>query len=226
MSDKKLLIFDFDGVIVDTENIHFLAINQILKSYAISIDINQWRYEYIGLRTRSIFKKIFPRISEQELNVLVERKRMVYNYLIDNSPISARPGVIRLIQKAKEYDVILSVASSSSIDEIKNTLVKLKILNYFNKIVSVDQVKHPKPSPDIYLFLLNYFSVSRRHCIVIEDSPTGIISAKSAGIYCIAYPNEFTLNLDLSEADEIIKEFGDCEVNHVLDLLLSRGNRI
>ncbi|MGB9669339.1 MAG: HAD family hydrolase, partial [Anaerolineales bacterium] len=112
-----------------------------------------------------------------------------------------QPGVIETLQQATKLGLKIGLASSSNRDWVESHLQRLKIMHYFHCIRTFSDVGSAKPDPELYLSVLDYFTVLPQEAIALEDSPNGIQAARTAGIFCIAIPNSLTRHLDLSQAN-------------------------
>jgi HAD superfamily hydrolase (TIGR01509 family) len=213
----SVVILDFDGVIADTEQIHLTAVRRILNDFDIEVPTQLWSTELIGLRTYDIFRKlIVGRHAELDLQELVAKKRRTYAQILSEVEIRCRPGIEELMIEATGLGKTVAVASSSSLVEVEDTLVKLGIKELITTIVTVDEAGHPKPHPAVYWSIIDHLGGIVEEMLAIEDSPVGVASAKNAGLFCVAYPNQFTIQLDLSQADVVIEKLDKSTINLLL----------
>ena len=208
----KIIIFDFDGVILDSENSHFIAFNEGLKNININISEDEYYSKYISLDDRGVITNVVNdkniSVTNEEINMIIKNKNDYFeSRLIDNSKLF--PGVEELIiQLSKNF--VLSIGSGANRSEIIKTLKNNNIYDYFEIIVSADEVNNPKPNPETYNRVLDNINTdfNINEIIVIEDSPGGIEAAKSAGLRCIAITNTFD-NEELGKADIIVSNYED-----------------
>ena len=208
----KIIIFDFDGVILDSENSHFIAFNEGLKNLNINISEDEYYSKYISLDDRGVITNVVNdkniSVTNEEINMIIKNKNDYFeSRLIDNSKLF--PGVEELIiQLSKNF--VLSIGSGANRSEIIKTLKNNNIYDYFEIIVSADEVNNPKPNPETYNRVLDNINTdfNINEIIVIEDSPGGIEAAKSAGLRCIAITNTFD-NEELGKADIIVSNYED-----------------
>ena len=116
------------------------------------------------------------------------------------------PGVTELLERLREMEIPMAIASSSPRQFIEAVIEKIGIKQYFTEWLSGEEAEHSKPEPDIFLKVAGLLNVEPDECIVIEDSTSGIIAAKKAGMRCIGYRNVNSGNQDLSEADMIVNK--------------------
>ena len=208
----KIIIFDFDGVILDSENSHFIAFNEGLKNLNINISEDEYYSKYISLDDRGVITNVVNdkniSVTNEEIDMIIKNKNDYFeSRLIDNSKLF--PGVEELIiQLSKNF--VLSIGSGANRSEIIKTLKNNNIYDYFEIIVSADEVNNPKPNPETYNRVLDNINTdfNINEIIVIEDSPGGIEAAKSAGLKCIAITNTFD-NKQLRKADIIVSNYED-----------------
>tara|TARA_A100001388_G_scaffold86131_1_gene62365 strand:+ start:153593 stop:154243 length:651 start_codon:yes stop_codon:yes gene_type:complete len=208
----KIIIFDFDGVILDSENSHFIAFNEGLKKLNINISEHEYYSKYISLDDRGVITNVVNdkniSVTNEEIDMIIKNKNDYFeSRLIDNSKLF--PGVEELIiQLSKNF--VLSIGSGANRSEIIKTLKNNNIYDYFEIIVSADEVNNPKPNPETYNRVLDNINTdfNINEIIVIEDSPGGIEAAKSAGLKCIAITNTFD-NKELGKADIIVSNYED-----------------
>lgn len=212
MNQMKIIIFDFDGVILDSENSHFIAFNEGLKNLNINISEDEYYSKYISLDDRGVITNVVNdkniSVTNEEIDMIIKNKNDYFeSRLIDNSKLF--PGVEELIiQLSKNF--VLSIGSGANRSEIIKTLKNNNIYDYFEIIVSSDEVNNPKPNPETYNRVLDNINTdfNINEIIVIEDSPGGIEAAKSAGLKCIAITNTFD-NKELGKADIIVSNYED-----------------
>ena len=208
----KIIIFDFDGVILDSENSHFIAFNEGLKNLNINISEDEYYSKYISLDDRGVITNVVNdkniSVTNEEIDMIIKNKNDYFeSRLIDNSKLF--PGVEELIiQLSKNF--VLSIGSGANRSEIIKTLKNNNIYDYFEIIVSANEVNNPKPNPETYNTVLDNINTdfNINEIIVIEDSPGGIEAAKSAGLKCIAITNTFD-NKQLRKADIIVSNYED-----------------
>jgi HAD superfamily hydrolase (TIGR01509 family) len=212
----KAVIFDMDGVIIDTEPLHAIADNRILEDSGITTPegyferfagwTNQAMWEEIGKEYN--FKMSVEDIVKLQLPLKLDLLREG-----DYSPIS---GVIELMEKIKELDLPMAIASSSPVEFIEAVVEKLGIREYIKFWLSGEDVARSKPEPDIFLKVAAVLNVDPGECLVIEDSASGITAAKRAGMKCIGYRNLNSGNQDLSGADFIVGDLNEIDIRELI----------
>lgn len=184
----KVVIFDLDGLLVDSEPLQFRAYQKAFSDFGIPFDLDDWpewhRLEASALRW----------VEAHELAVDPEKiratKKTYYDELVE-SDLTLKPGAMKLVDSLA-HSYRLCVASGSRPESIDNCLNRFSLKPYFEKQFSATLLQRKKPYPDVYLEALSKMRVSSRNTIAIEDSLTGLNAAKAAGIKCIVCPDNFT----------------------------------
>jgi len=204
----KAIIFDLDGVIVDSEPVHFKAHRKILKEFGISLTKEDY-LEFGVARGDEFLLKTMAKKYKKKINV-EEARRLKKKYYISliSTDLKLRKGIKRFLESVdKKYK--LALASSSKKEVIELVLKNFDLFQYFKTITSGGEVKKVKPAPDIYLKSIEKAGVLPMESLAIEDSETGVISAKKAGLRCVAFPGKFTRFQDFSKADVMIKNIAE-----------------
>ena len=205
MREIKAVIFDMDGVIVESEYRNYKAKFKVLEPYKVSFDYDYYS-QFPGNSNIVVWQKI---IDDFSLQVTAEEMHKVdliaRDALINQEGHIAIDGAIELIKRlSKKY--VLALASGSPEHIILDTVKYFDIEKYFKFIISGETIKNCKPAPDIFLITAENIGIKPENCVVIEDSHNGVLAAKKAGMYCIGYENPNSGNQDLSLADVIVKE--------------------
>jgi len=195
------LIFDFDGLIVDTEVPIFRAWQRIYREHGQELPLERW-LTIIGTASGpfdpviDLAKKTGAKLDEAELKALE-----VLYYQEATALQQLLPGVIDYLVAARQLGLKTAVASSSTRKWVMDHLNRFGIGGHFDAIVCREDVKRTKPDPDLYLTTLQRLGARPEEAIAFEDSSNGIHAAKAAGLYCVVVPNLLTVDLDLTEAD-------------------------
>ena len=195
----RLIVFDFDGLILDTEVPVYDAWQAIYAEHGHTLDFDKWA-QCIG--THDVFDPAedLAALCGRELDcaALTERHRADCDTLIARESIL--PGVREYVEEARQLGVRLGVASSSSRKWVEGHLSRLGLREHFEVVRCRDDVKVVKPDPALYLAVLDATGVSARDAVALEDSPNGVWAAKRAGMTCVAVPTPLTARLDLPHA--------------------------
>lgn len=200
----KAIIFDMDGVIIDSEPQHARAALQVFEQNGVHTDIDYCN-SFIGSTTKHMaevsVKKFHMNITAEEL---LEQNNKAKAALAAQEGYIPIPGVTELLEELHRNNIQLAIASSSSHREIEHVVKSLGIHKYFDKLVSGTQVDRPKPAPDIFQLTLKKLGVSSKEALVIEDSQNGTEAAVAAGITAVGYLNPHSGNQSLSSASVIL----------------------
>ncbi|HEX2979052.1 MAG TPA: HAD family hydrolase [Anaerolineaceae bacterium] len=216
----KSLIFDFDGLILDTEMPEYLVLREFFRENGAELPISEY-VKCIG----SSYEAFNPYVYLEELTgrqfdrasigATLQAKSRV---LIQKQP--PLPGVKDLIVSARQTGLRLAVASSSSDEWVTGHLTRLELLPYFDVICTGSQVPRVKPAPDVYQLAIKRLDINPEEAVALEDSINGVNAAKDAGLFCIAVPSALTNMLNFSRADLMISSIADL----TLDRLTARFN--
>jgi len=209
---KKLqcVIFDMDGVIIDSEEIHKKAYYETFNS--LGVDVSEKLYKTLtGSSTINAFQKLvnhFNLDDNPEELVLQKRKRYV-NYFENDPTLSLVNGVKDLINFFHNQNLTLVLASSSAMVNINRVFSRFDLNQYFTAKISGADLTASKPHPEIFEKGAILGGASKEHCIVIEDSDNGIKAANDAGIFAVGYRNPLDSDQTLENADLIIEDFSE-----------------
>jgi HAD superfamily hydrolase (TIGR01509 family) len=201
----KALIFDMDGVLIDSEPLHKQIEQDILKELGVNVSLEEhFKFASMGKVMWDIMKKRYGFNREATADELHKEKEKRYVKALTSKPIYPIDGLKELVAYAKEKGLVMAVASSSGVYNINLVLKAIGLEEYFSLIVSGEQVPRNKPYPDIYLKTAELLKLDVKECAVVEDSANGVKSAKAAGMYCIGFRNLSSGNQDISPADVIV----------------------
>jgi HAD superfamily hydrolase (TIGR01509 family) len=214
----RALIFDFDGLVLDTEEPIYQSWAEVYEAHGVPLPFDQW-VKTVGSNNREFHpqQNLEERIGRPLTQAEVDRRIARRVELVLAKPLL--PGVADLARAARARGMKVGVASSSSRDWVHGHLERLGILDLFDCVCSRDDVEHVKPEPDLYIAALECLGVDADVAVAIEDSPNGITSAKRAGLRCVAVPNPITATLDLSEADLQLSSLAEVSLPELLGRL-------
>ena len=203
-------IFDMDGVLIDSQPLHYEVQLQVLKACGHDATLSTVA-PYSGMSTPDLWNKAKEDLGlTQEPEELIKMAEQFMLDLFANTNLQPIEGIPTLLEGIKAMGIKLGVASSSPPELIKMVLNKIGIADRFDIIVSGEDVAEGKPAPDIYLAAAEKAGVTPNMCIAIEDAPVGIAAAKNAGCVCIAFSNPNTLGQNFDRADYTVHRFDDC----------------
>lgn len=215
----QTVIFDMDGVIVDTEPVHRYA--YFLHFKELNIKVSEEMYtSFTGLSTRNVFQKLKQNfLIEETVENLIQRKRTIFNDAFDTKKdLELLAGVENLIRELHQNGIQLIVASSASKLTINRVFTRFNLHPYFSHIVSGEDFPQSKPNPAIFEHAVSLSHVEKESCIVIEDSTNGVRASKAAGIYCVGYKSVHSKNQNLDEADVVVNHFDQLSFDQIKNM--------
>jgi beta-phosphoglucomutase family hydrolase len=213
----KAVIFDMDGVLVDSEPLHIQTEKRMFQK--MNLDVSDEEHAgYMGTATDLMWKQIIGKrnlpLDVAKMTELTIREGLpFFNSLQKIDPM---PGLIDLLEKIKTKNIPMAVASSSDPETIRVILEKSDLRKYFQHAVSSSLVGKSKPEPDVFLHAAKLLGVAPENCVVFEDSRNGIKAAKAAGMICIAYSGANSGHQDQSQANQQIADFNEIDVEMLL----------
>lgn len=213
-SPLNAVIFDCDGVLVDTEPLHYQAFQKVLTPLGLAHTYAHYLERYIGFDDRDAFLEAFREggrsLDEKTLTQLIRAKEQVLQTIIAKG-ISSFPGVVTLVRELAAHGIPLAVASGALRREVDTFIGGLGLTGLFSVIVAADDVEKSKPDPETYLKVIERLSrlcllkaSGARRCVAIEDTPAGIQAAKGAGLYVVGVTNSFPAD-QLDAADQVVE---------------------
>ena len=212
----KAIIFDMDGVLVNSEPLHRKAYFNMFEEFNLNVS-NRLYESFTGKSTSAICKElceIFDLSISHEKLMLSKRKH--FKTIFDNDPkFQMIDGALSLIKNYFYNNLTLILASSASMTNINRIFKKFDLDKFFKAKISGADLKESKPNPEIFIKAAKLSGFSKSECIVIEDSTNGIIAAKSAGIYCIGFNSPNSKNQNYDKADLVVSNFNEIRFDYL-----------
>jgi HAD superfamily hydrolase (TIGR01509 family) len=196
----KALVFDFDGLILETEGPIYQSWLELFEAQSCELSFELWA-SIIGVSLRDhnpfddLEKQLGHPVDRVKLNAIRRERELA---LLSN--MAPLPGVVDYLESARDKGLKLAVASSSSRAWVVGHLETLGLLHYFDTVQTSTEVHNTKPFPDLYQAAILALKLQPTQAVALEDSPSGILSARRAGLFCVAVPNDLTRRMDLSKA--------------------------
>lgn len=212
----KAVLFDMDGVIVETEPLHRKAYFQLFEDLGIKVSEELYS-SFTGASTKKVCNILIEKhqLSASQEDLALIKRKYFKHYFYNDSDFNLLPGVKNLIENYFENKIKLVLASSASMMTIDMVFEKFDLEKYFIGKISGADLKESKPHPEIFLLAAEIANEPKQNCMVIEDSTNGIIAAHSAGIFCTAYKSEHSVGQQYEKADLVISDFSEIEFEKV-----------
>ncbi len=224
----RAVIFDCDGVLVDSEPLHFAAFRKVLGVAAESFTEEIYKDQYLAMDDRGAFRTFYERagtpLSDNDLKTLMDQKTLAYQALVHSEGLLAYPAVPEFVMAVSQR-YPLAVASGARRHEVEMVLEAAGIRPYFEAVITSDDVQHGKPHPESYTKAVEALNATGKRptairpeeCLVIEDSKHGILAAHSAGMKCIAVATSYPA-FELKNADLVVPSISALRVSQLEDL--------
>ena len=222
----KAVIFDFDGVITDSEVLHLRAFNQSLVPSGVEISTKDYYKNYLGFSDFDCYKALIDngllKIDERQIGGIINEKSKIFEELTKTEGRTIE-GVHEFLQMLQENNIPMAICSGSLLVEIEVVLEESRLRHFFAEIVSAEQVKKGKPHPEGFLLALQKLNkncqppIATNECIVIEDSHWGLQAGKAAGMHTIAVTNSYGAG-QLTIAEKIVTHLNDLTINDLQQL--------
>ena len=209
----KAVIFDMDGVIVDTEPLHRKAYFNMFEEMDIAVSEALYT-SFTGQSTLEICTTLVDHFSmKQAANELVACKRKHFKYLFEHDDsLQLLEGVRDRIEEYHQHGLTLVLASSASMANIDRVFQRFDLDPYFTAKFSGADLPKSKPHPEIFIKAAAATGQPTQHCMVIEDSTSGITAAKRAGLFCVGYNSAHSKDQDYSQADVVVTDFSELQL--------------
>lgn len=216
----RVIIFDFDGVITDSEILHLRAFNRVLAQYGIEIPIKDYYKEYLGFTDLDCFKMLVEKgllkRSEEQIKRLVKEKNEIFKQLATTEG-NIMEGVRDFLDMLRQNGIRLAICSGAVMAEIELILRQANLRSYFEVIVAADHVREGKPSPEGFLLALQRLNENREEpilasqCVVIEDSHWGLKAGVAAKMHTVAITSSYDAE-QLTQGEKIVSKLSDLSI--------------
>lgn len=212
----KAVLFDMDGVIVDTEPLHRKAYFKTFND--LGIDVSEDLYtSFTGASTKRVCDTLINKFNlKQTYEEIAKTKRDYFkDYFYNDEEFDLIPGVKELIQHYYENGITLILASSATMATINMVFEKFELEKYFSGKISGAELKESKPHPEVFLLAAKMANEPVENCMVIEDSTNGILASHRANIFCAAYRSPHSKNQDYTLANIVVSDYVDLELDKI-----------
>jgi len=206
----RAVLFDFDGVIVDSEPVHYMTFMEFIEPLGITVSKERWYKEFAGTGSKNIFTVLLGEAGitdEKTIDEYVERRKRAYGELVKKGGVKKKPGIEKFLRLLKERKVKAAVVSGGHPENIRTALSVLGLDNYFELVVGSGDYGRRKPYPDAFLTAAEKLGVKPDECIAIEDSVSGFTSAKNSGMKVILMESPAGRHINKKDAETEIKDF-------------------
>ena len=211
----RAVIFDFDGVIAETEHTHIRAEKETMLKYGIKISEDEL-HEFTGTTAKHMFTELIRRydLNTSFDEIFNEKEKIMFKLL--ETDVQPTKGVIELLWKLKGKKMKLGIGSSSHRRLITYVLKKLEIENLFEAVVGAEDITYGKPNPEIFLKCARMLGTDPAQCLVVEDAALGLQAARAAGMICLGYRNPHSGKQDLAKADFVTDDFTRLDIEKLV----------
>lgn len=211
----QALVFDMDGVLIDSEPLHLLAYQKFLQDFGLTF-LEEDNHKFLGMKDLDCAKHLVER---HKLTItaleFVERKESVLHQLFVEQ-LKVQPGVLQTLENALKLNIPTVIASSATMPTIELVVKLTGTAKFFRHLCSGDEVTNGKPAPDVFLLAAERLGVKPSECLVIEDTFNGVCAAKAAGMMCIAIPCQATKHQDFAHADLVLASMEEVKLEELI----------
>ncbi|MEY8759730.1 HAD family hydrolase [Chryseobacterium tongliaoense] len=212
----KAVLFDMDGVIVDTEPLHRKAYFKTFNELEIEVSENLYT-SFTGASTKRVCETLIKEfnLSHTHEDIAGIKRNYFKDYFYNDEDFDLIPGVKKLIEHYHENGIKLILASSATMTTINMVFEKFGLAKYFSGKISGADLKESKPHPEVFLLAAEMAGEPVENCMVIEDSTNGILAAHRANIFCAAYKSEHSKNQDYTLANIVASDYSELELDKI-----------
>jgi beta-phosphoglucomutase len=202
--------FDMDGVIVDSEPVHYEADRRTMAAHGVEFTYENKKVNYIGRTVRDTMFELSEMHGISDPEAVLQQRQDLFVELTATD-LKLRDGLRELLSELSDRGIPCALVTSGNRWYIDSVFERFGLSCFFKGMITVEDVKAHKPLPDPYLAGAKLLGVPPELCLAVEDSVAGVASAKAAGMYCVAAPSEMTLDADLSAADIRVESFHELD---------------
>ncbi|MGJ0915911.1 HAD family hydrolase [Enterococcus avium] len=209
----EAIIFDMDGVLVDSEYTYFQSKSQILSEAGHEVE-DSYHFQFMGTTSDYMWEKMKQEFSlPLSVAEYIQQMTALRQAMIKRDGIRVIPHVQEFVKGLSQAGLKLAIASSSSLAEIKVNLAEIGLSEYFSEVVSTEEVEHSKPAPDVYLAAAERIGIMPENCLGIEDTKNGTGAVRNAGMVCVGFANPAFPKQDLAFADRVVSSFSELDAD-------------
>lgn len=217
----RAVIFDFDGLIVDTESVWFEVYRHLLEQHGVELTIEKFA-ECVGTTNEALYL-FYEQETGEPLDVkLFQQNARVHFDTQMNEPI-IREGVIDYLTEAKQAGLCIGLATSSHLAWVEKFLKQFNLYDFFEVLVTRDDVEKVKPDPALYILAVDRLGIAADEAVAFEDSAHGAVAAISAGLHCVVVPNMITHHLDFPQNTLRIPSMASCGLSDMIKRVEGRN---
>lgn len=211
----RAIVFDMDGVLIDSEPLHLLAYQRFLADFGLTF-LEEDNHKFLGMKDVDCAKHLLERhkLEMTALEFVAKKEEMLHKLFVEQ--LTIQPGVIKTLENAHRLNVPRVIASSATMPTIELVVELTSTRKYFAHLCSGDEVPNGKPAPDVFLLAAQRLGVHPCECLVIEDTFNGVCAAKAAGMMCIAIPCQSTRHQDFAHADLVLNSMDEVELEELI----------
>ena len=217
MTTLGAIVFDFDGLIVDTEGPGFISWREVYERFGAELDLNVWSHAtgYVGGFDPALYLEALLGRKLDWSQIIPEREARNWELTLQAKTL---PGIEALFEAARQHGLRIGVASNSGNGWVEEGLKRLGLRHFVDAVVTRDMVMNPKPAPDVYLKTAQTLGIDPNRAVALEDSEPGCRAAKLAGMKAVAIPNKFSERQDFKVADLVVKSAKDLDLKSLEEL--------
>ena len=209
----QAILWDMDGVLVDTTEAHFWSWSIALKEHGLKLSRQEFLSTF-GKNNRATLHQLFGPLPEEVIIGITDRKEVLFRQNLDGQ-VEVYPGVLDWLKYAQDQHILCAIASSAPLENINAVLEHFDMGMYFTALISASEMPS-KPDPAVFLAAANALNISLKNCLVVEDAPSGASAAKSTGMHCLVVLTTRT-QPEFPEVDFFLNRLSDISPFEILN---------